>query len=85
MSSKANPRKELSKSASAALGEVLHSQPGAELGEGTFWQAVNCVTYMTDHLIGRNPDTRLQSAWYGTNRSLKLNAFEVAMEMATAA
>jgi len=85
MSSKADPRKELSKSASAALGEVLHSQPGAELGEGTFWQAFNTVTYMTDHLIGRSADTRLQSAWYGTNQGLKTKALELAMEMADAA
>jgi len=82
MSSKANPRKELSKSASSALSEVLHSQPGAELGEGSFWQAFNTVTYMTDHLIGRSADTRLQSAWYGTNQGLKTKALELAMEMA---
>jgi hypothetical protein len=85
MSSKANPRKDLSKSASLALGEVLHSQPGAELGEGTFWAAFNTVTYMTDHLIGRSADTRLQSAWYGTNQGLKTKALELAMEMADAA
>jgi len=83
-SSKADPKKEISKSTKLAM-EVIDTQPGAELGEGTFWQAFNTVTYMTDHLIGRSPDTRLQSAWYGTNQNLKTKALELAMEMAEAA
>jgi hypothetical protein len=85
ISSKEASRKELSKSAKLALEEVLAGQPGAELGEGSFWQAFNTVTYMTDHLIGRSADTRLQSAWYGANQGLKTRALETAMEMADAA
>lgn len=85
MSSKEASRKELSKSAKLALEDVLNSQPGAEFGEGTFWQAFNAVTYMTDHLIGRSADTRLQSAWYGANKGLKTRALETAVEMADAA
>lgn len=64
--------------------EVMHTQPGAELGEGTWWQAFNTVTYMTDHIIGRSADSRLTSAWYGSNMNLKTNALQIAVEMAGA-
>ena len=73
-----------SKNADLALG-VLHTQPGAEYAEGSWWQAFNAVTFMTDHLVGRSPDTRLQSAWYGYNKGLKTKALELAVEMAEAA
>lgn len=59
--------------------EVMHTQAGANLGEGTFWQLFNTVTYMTDHTMGRNNDTRLQSSWYGTNANLKKKALELAV------
>lgn len=60
--------------------EVMHTQAGAALGEGTFWQLFNTVTYMTDHTLGRNADTRLQSAWYGHNQNLKKRALELAVK-----
>lgn len=74
-------RKEISKSASRAL-EVIHTQPGASFAEGSWWQAFNAVTYLTDHEIGRSADTRLQSAWFGPNKNLKIKALETAVEMA---
>jgi len=74
-------RKILSKSAERAL-EVIHTQPGANYAEGSWWQAFNAVTYLTDHEIGRSTDTRLQSAWFGPNKNLKLKALETAVEMA---
>lgn len=61
--------------------EVMHTQAGAALGEGTFWQLFNTVTYMTDHTLGRNSDTRLQSAWYGQNQNVKKKALELAVSM----
>ena len=61
--------------------EVMHTQAGAALGEGTFWQLFNTVTYMTDHTLGRNSDTRLQSAWYGQNQNVKKKALELAVNM----
>lgn len=82
MSSKPDSQKELSKSASLAL-SVMDTQPGAELGAGSWWQAFNATTYCVDHLIGRSADTRLQSAWYGTNSKLKVKALELALEMAS--
>jgi phage/plasmid-like protein (TIGR03299 family) len=77
-------RKELSKSASRAL-QIIDLQPGAGFAQGSWWQAFNAVTFMTDHEIGRNADTRLTSAWFGPNRSLKLKALETAVEYAEAA
>lgn len=65
--------------------EVLHTQPGAEFGEGTWWQALNSVTYMTDHLVGRSADTRMTSAWFGANQTRKEKAVNKAVEYALAA
>ena len=76
--------KEVSKNAQIAL-DILHTQPGAEYAEGTWWQPFNAVTYLTDHLAGRSADTRLTSSWYGSNKTLKTKALEVAVEMAGAA
>lgn len=81
---KVEAQKELSLNARTAL-EAIHTQPGAELGEGTWWQAFNAVTYMTDHVMGRTADTRLHSAWYGVNKNLKTKALQTAVEMADAA
>jgi len=77
-------QKEVSKNAALAM-DVLDTQPGARYAEGTWWQAFNAVTYVTDHLVGRSADTRLTSAWYGSNRGLKTKALETAVEMAEAA
>jgi phage/plasmid-like protein (TIGR03299 family) len=74
-------KKELSKNAELAY-DLLDKQPGAEFGQGTWWQAFNATTYLTDHLIGRSVDNRLESAWYGANKGLKTRALELALEMA---
>jgi phage/plasmid-like protein (TIGR03299 family) len=74
-------KKELSKNADLAL-SILETQPGANFAEGTWWQAANAVTYVTDHLAGRSADTRLTSAWYGAHKGLKLKAMEMAVELA---
>ena len=62
--------------------ENLQEQPGAEFAEGSWWQAFNSVTHMTDHLQGRSTDGRLTSAWYGRNRKVKLKALDKALEYA---
>lgn len=80
----AKKQTELSRNAKDALA-IIDSQPGAEFAEGTWWQAFNAVTYMTDHLMGKTQDTRLTSAWYGHNKGLKTKALETALEMAEAA
>lgn len=76
---------ELSSRAARTAAEILETQPGAEFGRGSFWQLFNAVTYTTDHLLGRSADTRLQSAWFGSNQRRKLDAANIAMEMAEAA
>ena len=75
---------DLTKNAKAAM-DVLYTQPGANFGEGTWWQALNSVTYMTDHTMGRNAETRLQSAWFGQNQARKVKAVNKAVEYANAA
>ena len=75
---------EMSRNTKLAM-DVLDTQPGAEYGRGTFWQAFNTVTYLTDHELGRSNDTRLQSAWFGSNRKKKIVALEKAIEFAEAA
>lgn len=86
LTTKTESEKVLSKSAERALDIIKYdSQPGAEFGKGTWWEAFNAVTYMTDHEIGRSVDSRLTSAWYGANKNLKTKALETAVEMADAA
>jgi len=71
----------LSRNANTAL-SIVGTQPGAEFAKGSFWQLFNTVTYMTDHLLGKNTDNRLTNSWYGYNRNLKTKAMEKALEMA---
>ena len=76
--------KELSRNAIKAL-DILERQPGAKYAEGSWWQPFNAVTYLTDHVVGRSADSRLASAWYGPNKTLKVKALEKAVEYAEAA
>lgn len=80
-SKSATSTKEVSSSAKLAQ-TVLHTQPGAAMSEGSWWQAFNTVTFMTDHLVGRSNDNRIRSAWYGPNKILKTKALDLALEMA---
>lgn len=73
-----------SKNANIAL-SIIDTQPGSEYAQGSWWQPFNAVTFMTDHVLGRTADTRMQSAWYGYNKGLKTKALELAVEMAEAA
>jgi hypothetical protein len=65
--------------------DVLDTQPGAEFAQGTWWQAFNSVTFVTDHVQGRNKDNRLHSQWFGQNAARKVVAANKAVELATAA
>jgi phage/plasmid-like protein (TIGR03299 family) len=76
--------KELSRTAERAL-EIVDTQPGANFAPGTWWNAYNAVTYMTDHEMGRSADTRAAAAWFGHNAKRKLDALNIAVEMAEAA
>ena len=65
--------------------EHLDTQPGANFAQGSFWNAFNTVTFMTDHVQGRSNDGRMTSSWYGRNRRVKLKALDKALEYAEAA
>ena len=74
-------RSKLSRNAKL-VSELLDVQPGADISSGTWWSAFNAVTYATDHRLGRSTDTRLYSAWYGTNQQRKLRALNLAVKFA---
>jgi hypothetical protein len=46
------------------------------------YKIYNAVTYLTDHELGRSADGRLASAWFGGNAKRKVDALELALEMA---
>ena len=73
-------RKQRSKGAAGVL-DILDTQPGAEYGEGTFWQLFNGVTYYVDHEMGRNADNRMSAAWFGSGVKKKQDALNLAAEM----
>lgn len=64
--------------------DSLYTQPGFDLGEGSWWQAYNAVTYAVDHKFATSQDNRLSSAWYGGGQKKKLEALEKAVEYADA-
>ena len=65
--------------------DVLHSQPGANFAQGSWWQALNSVTYLTDHVMGREADSRMTSSWFGANANRKAVAVSKAIEFAEVA
>jgi phage/plasmid-like protein (TIGR03299 family) len=73
--------KEISVNAARAI-DLVHEQPGADFAEGTWWQNFNAVTYMADHILSREDDTRLYNSWFGKVRELKIDALETAVEFA---
>ena len=73
--------KELSRTAERAL-QIVETQPGNEFRPGSWWNAYNAVTYMTDHELGRSADTRMTSAWFGVNAKRKVDALNTALEFA---
>ena len=77
-------KKDMSQSATLAM-MALETQPGAKYAEGTWWQVVNTVTFLYDHVLGRTQDSRLTSAWYGPGRNKKIQALEMAVSYAEVA
>ena len=65
--------------------DAVEAQPGAKYAEGSWWQAFNAVTYVTDHVQGRSADSRLHSAWFGGNQQRKKSALETAIKFAEVA
>ena len=76
--------KRVGKTAQQAF-EILETQPGANIRPGSWWNALNAVTYMTDHVLGKSADARMASAWYGANARVKDKAVKKVLEYAEAA
>jgi phage/plasmid-like protein (TIGR03299 family) len=76
--------KVLSRTAERAM-ELVEDQPGDHFRPGSWWNAYNAVTYLTDHELCRSEDTRLTAAWFGGNAKRKVDALDAALEMADAA
>lgn len=74
-------KKDLSRPA-RIVRDIIPQQPGAEYGEGSWYQALNGVTFATNHLLSRNVDTRTQSLFYGANQQRNLKALNLAVEHA---
>jgi phage/plasmid-like protein (TIGR03299 family) len=66
---------------------ALLSAPGQDMNtcKGTLFGAVNAVTYVVDHELGRGDDSRLTSAWTGQGSVLKRRAYQLAANLAQAA
>jgi phage/plasmid-like protein (TIGR03299 family) len=71
----------------ALVHQAVEEQPGANLksSKGTWWGAMNAVTFVVDHKWGRNRDAALHNAWFGARASLKQKAMNKAIEYAKAA
>lgn len=76
--------------------ECLETQPGADFGRGTWWQAFNAVTFVMDHRRSHEVDrpdkvaeedrgTHLEESWFGWREQKKELALDLAMEYAEAA
>lgn len=66
--------------------QALLTGPGANLDttKGTLFGALNAVTYVIDHQVGRNDDNRLTQAWMGSGSMIKRRALSLAMDYAKA-
>ncbi len=53
----------------------------SESASGTAWGLLNAVTYTIDHQLGKNRDSRLRQAWFGTNARVKNRAFDLALSL----
>jgi phage/plasmid-like protein (TIGR03299 family) len=79
----AEPRENRQRTVKLAT-QAFESGPGSDLpsARGTWWGAVNAVTYVVDHQTGKNADTRLFQSWVGEKAKQKIRALNTALEMA---
>jgi len=65
--------------------EALVHAPGQDLNtaKGTWWGALNAVTHVVDHNLGRDRDTALRTAWFGQKAGYKRRALDLAMQAAS--
>ena len=68
--------------------EAIENSPGSGMvsAKGTWWGALNGVTFVTDHLKkSRTEGNSLHSAWFGSGANVKRRALDKAIEYAKAA
>lgn len=85
MNSKGTDLTKGSREKAEALFWLYKNGPGAELegARSTVWGALNAVTRYVDHMSSQRADGgRLDSAWYGTGKTLKAKALEEAEHLA---
>jgi len=71
-----------------AVRDAIETSPGSDMAsaKGTWWGALNGVTYVTDHLKkSRVEGNGLHSAWFGSGANVKRRALDKALEYAKAA
>jgi phage/plasmid-like protein (TIGR03299 family) len=61
--------------------DALEKAPGQDLStaKGTWWGALNAVTYVVDHDMGNDRSTALRNAWLGYSAGIKRRAVELAL------
>lgn len=66
---------------------ALEHAPGQQMPTaiGTWWGALNAVSYVIDHENGRERDTALKNAWMGHQANVKRKAVHLAIDMAKGA
>jgi phage/plasmid-like protein (TIGR03299 family) len=62
------------------VNDLVRTQPGHELSGSTMWDALNAVTYYTDHERGRDDGAAVLSAIMGDGDRLKSRALDLAID-----
>ena len=63
--------------------ESMTRAPGQNLESSamTAWGLLNAVTYTVDHQLGKNQDSRVRLAWFGSYADIKKRAFDLALKL----
>lgn len=62
--------------------KILDEMPNADVKKGSWWAALNAITYYTNHVHGKTQNKRWESLIEGTSRAKNTRAFELAQEYA---
>jgi phage/plasmid-like protein (TIGR03299 family) len=78
-------RKEVERSRWAAA-SIFQQSPRCRLAGDTLWSAYNAVTELIDHWIpaasrGRSPNAQLNRIWFGSGQTIKVRAFDRAVQI----
>lgn len=82
-SDKAEKVRERNQNRIVKLLQTADTMPGAEIARGSWWQALNTVTYHCDHVQNAsNVEKQLDNNLTGTNSRRKTQALDLALKMA---